>query len=58
MIDFLLYYNGERPHESLGQLSPLQYLVYNGLESNMYVTRTPNWKLADFLLKYMPTPAL
>lgn len=40
MIDYLLYYNGERPHESLGQLSPLQYLVYNGLESNMCVTRT------------------
>jgi putative transposase len=40
MIDFLLYYNGERPHESLGQLSPLQYLVYNGLESKMCVTRT------------------
>ena len=40
MIDYLLYYNGERPHESLGQLSPLQYLVYNGIESNMCVTRT------------------
>jgi len=27
LIDWLLWYNGERPHQSLGMLSPLQYIV-------------------------------
>ena len=27
LIDWLLWYNAERPHESLGLLSPLQYIV-------------------------------
>ncbi len=27
LIDWLLWYNAERPHESLGMLSPLQYIV-------------------------------
>ena len=40
MIEYLLYYNGVRPHENLGQLSPLQYLVYNGLESKKTVAHT------------------
>jgi len=27
LIDWLLWYNGERPHQSLGMLSPLQFIV-------------------------------
>ncbi len=27
MVDWLLWYNGERPHQSLGMLSPLQFIV-------------------------------
>ena len=27
LVDWLLWYSGERPHQSLGMLSPLQYMV-------------------------------
>lgn len=29
LVDWLLWYNCERPHQSLGMLSPLQYIVQN-----------------------------
>ena len=42
MIDWLLWYNAERPHESLGMLSPLQYYVKTlpVEECQMWWTRT------------------
>ena len=42
LIDWLLWYNTERPHQSLGMLAPLQYYVRNlsAVECNMYWTRT------------------
>jgi transposase InsO family protein len=42
LIDWLLWYNTERPHESLGMLSPLQYIVKSlpARECQMYWTRT------------------
>ena len=42
LVDWLLWYNLKRPHESLGQVSPLRYIV-SGLptrECQMYWTRT------------------
>lgn len=42
LIDWLLWYNAERPHESLGMVSPLRYIV-NQLppeECQMWWTRT------------------
>jgi len=42
MIDWLIWYNTERPHESLGMLSPLQYYVKTlpVEECQMWWTRT------------------
>lgn len=42
LIDWLLWYNTERPHESLGMLSPLRYIVstLTARESQMCWTRT------------------
>lgn len=42
LVDWLLWYNTRRPHESLGQVSPLRYIV-SGLtaqECQMWWTRT------------------
>ena len=43
LIDWLLWYNCERPHESLGMLAPLQYYVrtLSREECQMWWTRTP-----------------
>jgi len=42
LIDWLLWYNAERPHESLGMLSPLRYIVksLSAEECQMCWTRT------------------
>ncbi len=42
LIDWLLWYNAERPHESLGMLSPLRYIVRDltAHQCQMYWTRT------------------
>lgn len=42
LVDWLLWYNTERPHESLGMLSPLRYIVstLQARESHMCWTRT------------------
>lgn len=43
LIEWLLWYNAERPHQSLGMLSPLQYIVktLSAEECQRYWTRTP-----------------
>jgi transposase InsO family protein len=40
LIDWLLWYNTERPHFSLGQVSPMRYLVTNFGLSRMIWTHT------------------
>ena len=47
LVDWLLWYNGERPHHSLSLLSPFQY-IFNSLsatECQMWWTNTKNWLL-------------
>lgn len=42
LVDYLLWYNTERPHESLSMVSPLRYIVntLSAEECQMYWTRT------------------
>ena len=40
LAEYLIFYNTERPHESLGLKSPLEYLIENGGMSHKYVTCT------------------
>ncbi|MBI5465499.1 transposase [Candidatus Gottesmanbacteria bacterium] len=40
LAEYLLFYNLERPHHSLGLKSPLNYLVSEGYQSQMCVTHT------------------
>jgi len=40
LMDWLIWYNTERPHYSLGQVSPMRYLISNFGLSNMLWTHT------------------
>lgn len=41
LMKHLIWYNTKRIHQSLGNVTPIDYLLKNNLESHMYVTRTP-----------------
>lgn len=40
LADYLVFYNTQRPHKSLGLKSPLEYLIEKGEMSQKYVTYT------------------
>ncbi len=40
LMDWLIWYNTERPHFALGQISPMKYLMSNFGMSNMLWTHT------------------
>lgn len=42
LVDYLLFFNTKRPHQSLGQRSPLGYALEEGYLSQMYWTSTQN----------------
>lgn len=52
LIDWLLWYNGERPHHALGQVSPFQFMMRSlpAVECQMWWTHTGNWLFGAFLL--------
>jgi hypothetical protein len=41
LADWLVFYNAERPHHSLGQQSPLSFLLEHQPECQRYWTHTP-----------------
>ena len=62
LFDYLLWYNTERPHYSLKQLSPLQYLALHHPECQRYWTHTLVMKTASSTIEsrrvgtpYVPT---
>lgn len=40
LMEHLIWYNTKRIHQSLGNITPIDYLLKNNLESQMYVTYT------------------
>jgi transposase InsO family protein len=50
LIDWLLWYNTERPHWSLNLASPVDYLLNNGFVSNMCWTNTASLQKRQFYL--------
>lgn len=52
LADYLLFYNTVRAHHSLGNLSPMGYLIKEGGMSKMCVTHTCVCLEIDFRVKY------
>ncbi|BAL80245.1 integrase core domain-containing protein [Caldisericum exile] len=48
LIDYLIWYNTQRPHKSLNNLTPIDYVLKYYPESQMYVTRTRPLKKYSF----------
>ena len=40
LADFLIFYNNQRPHQTLNNMTPLQYLIQKGEMSKMYRAST------------------
>ena len=40
LAEYMIFYNTERPHKTLGLKSPMEYLIENGGMSHKYVTYT------------------
>lgn len=45
LADYMVFYNTQRPHKALNLKSPIQYLVSEGVMSNMSATYTDNRQL-------------
>lgn len=43
MVEYLIFYNTKRVHQSIGLKSPMDYLILEGLMSKKCVTRTQIW---------------
>ncbi|MFQ5432346.1 MAG: integrase core domain-containing protein [Nitrospinota bacterium] len=53
MADYIIWFNRDRPHYSLGQISPLQYLVNSNQKCQRYRTHTPTCIHGEKHSKYM-----
>ena len=40
LMEFLIFYNTELIHKSIGKITPMDYLIMKGEMSKMYVTHT------------------
>lgn len=49
LADYLIFYNTQRPHKSLGLKSPIDYLIENGEMSHKSLTYTNLTLLNIFL---------
>ncbi|WP_407919062.1 integrase core domain-containing protein [Caldisericum exile] len=53
LIDYLIWYNTQRPHKSLNNLTPIDYVLKYSVESQMYVTHTKTCNFFKKVLKLL-----
>jgi len=54
LADWLVFYNAERPHHTLGQRSPLSFLLQHQPECQRYWTHTSDFVAKVFVIGFTP----
>ncbi len=58
LVDWLIWYNGERPHYALGQVAPLRYMMRSlpAKECHMWWTHTSSFNFGSIGIEWTSTP--
>ncbi|WP_137647482.1 IS3 family transposase, partial [Escherichia albertii] len=52
LAEYLVLYNSKRPHKALALMTPVEYILRENKNCNMWWTHTINWLTRDKMLPF------